>query len=41
MIILPCLKVFFTGGYLSHVFVLMLLFSGLFTLFRVSGRGGS
>lgn len=33
MIILPCLPVFFSGGYLTYVFLLMFVFALLFRLF--------
>lgn len=34
MIILPCLYMFIQGGYLTYVFILALLFSGIFALIR-------
>ncbi len=32
MIILPCLPTFFTGGYLTYVFLLLFVFSLIFKL---------
>lgn len=34
MIILPCLEMFFTGGYLTYVFLVSLLFSAIFVLIK-------
>lgn len=34
MIILPCLPVFFTGGYLTYIFLLMFVFGLLFKIIR-------
>lgn len=34
MIILPCLEFFFTGSYLTYVFLLMFVFGLLFSLIR-------
>lgn len=34
MIIVRCLEFFFYGGYLTYVFLLMLIFSAMFKLMR-------
>lgn len=34
MIILPCLPIFFEGGYLTYVFLLMFVFGLLFKVMR-------
>lgn len=34
MIVLPCLPVFFTGSYLTYVFLLMFVFGLLFMIIR-------
>lgn len=34
MIILPCLPIFFEGGYITYIFLLMFVFGLLFTLIR-------
>lgn len=35
MIILPCLEIFFHGGYMTYVFLLMFVFGLLFRLMGV------
>lgn len=34
MIILPCLPIFFEGGYLTYVFLLMFVFGMIFKILR-------
>lgn len=34
MIVLPCLEVFFTGSYLTYIFLLLFVFGLLFSLIR-------
>lgn len=34
MIVLPCLPIFFEGGYLTYVFLLMFVFSLIFIIVK-------